>query len=168
MYCEFQKLRFKTFADNITVEHIIDEKYDITFHQTSNHCEILSSFRQSWSDSYSDISCPLLFRSPPRTFAHSLPTSQVASYIRKISAYEIKLTLKAPITTIVVCFVFCRLLKNSSLQTVWTQIRLLLQKQADLGPHCLPMQNVSLKSLQEDAADNIRRRHFQMQIFLEL
>ena len=30
------------------------------------------------------------------------------------------------------------------------------------------MQNVSLKSLQEDAADDISRRHFQMQIFLAL
>ena len=36
------------------------------------------------------------------------------------------LTLKAPITIIVVCFVFCRLLLKSLLQTVWTQIRLLL------------------------------------------
>ena len=30
------------------------------------------------------------------------------------------------------------------------------------------MQNVSLKSLQEDAADYISRRHFQMYIFLAL
>ena len=30
------------------------------------------------------------------------------------------------------------------------------------------MQNVSLKSLQEDAADDISRQHFQMQIFLAL
>ena len=30
------------------------------------------------------------------------------------------------------------------------------------------MQKVSLKSLQEDAADDINRRHFQMQIFLAL
>ena len=30
------------------------------------------------------------------------------------------------------------------------------------------MQNVSLKSLQEDAVDDISRRHFQMQIFLAL
>ena len=30
------------------------------------------------------------------------------------------------------------------------------------------MQNVSLKSLQEDAADDVSRRHFQMQIFLAL
>ena len=30
------------------------------------------------------------------------------------------------------------------------------------------MQNVSLKSLQEDAADDTSRRHFQMQIFLAL
>ena len=41
------------------------------------------------------------------------------------------LTLKMPNTTIVVCFVFCRLLenselKNSFLQTVWTQIRSIL------------------------------------------
>ena len=38
----------------------------------------------------------------------------------------LQLTLKAPIITIVVCFVFCWLLKKSLLQTVWTQIRLLL------------------------------------------
>ena len=30
------------------------------------------------------------------------------------------------------------------------------------------MQSVSLKSLQEDAAEDISRRHFQMQIFLAL
>ena len=39
---------------------------------------------------------------------------------------------------------------------------------APLGALFAYMQNVSLKSLQEDAADDISRRHFQMQIFLAL
>ena len=45
---------------------------------------------------------------------------------RHIKSLVLMLTLKAPITTIVVCFVFCWLLSKSLLQTVWTQIRLLL------------------------------------------
>ena len=36
------------------------------------------------------------------------------------------LTLKLPITAIVVCFVICLWFEKSFLQTVWTQIRLLL------------------------------------------
>ena len=54
------------------------------------------------------------------------------------------LTLKAPITTIV-------------LGAVWSGSTLFAY-----------MQNVSLKSWQEDAADDISRRHFQMQFFLVL
>ena len=37
-------------------------------------------------------------------------------------------------------------------QTVWIQIRLLLQEQSDLGPHCL--QKWLLKSQAEDKADD--------------
>ena len=40
-----------------------------------------------------------------------------------INCFQFKSTLKAPITTIVVCFVFCLWL----LKTVWSQIRLLLK-----------------------------------------
>ena len=72
------------------------------------------------------------------------------------------LTLKAPRKTAsenVVCL--CRLLNIlanfSNLffayrQTVWTQIRLLLKEQSDLGPHCL--QKWLLKSQAEDKADD--------------
>ena len=38
-------------------------------------------------------------------------------------------------------------------QTVWTQIRLLLKEQYDLGPHCL--QKWLLKSQADDKADDI-------------
>ena len=51
------------------------------------------------------------------------------------------------------------------LQTVWTQIRLLLEEQSDQGSHCLPVK-IGLKCLLEYSADNINRRHFQMQVFL--
>ena len=37
-------------------------------------------------------------------------------------------------------------------QTVWTQIRLLLEEQSDLGPHCL--QKGLLKSQADDKADD--------------
>ena len=37
-------------------------------------------------------------------------------------------------------------------QTVWTQIRLLLEEQSDLGPHCLQKQ--LLKSQADDKADD--------------
>ena len=37
-------------------------------------------------------------------------------------------------------------------QTVWTQIRLLLEEQSDLGPHCL--QKWRLKSQADDKADD--------------
>ena len=35
-----------------------------------------------------------------------------------------------------------------------------------LGPHCLPLCKIGLKSLQDYSADDINRRHFQMQVFL--
>ena len=72
------------------------------------------------------------------------------------------LTLKAPRKTVsenVVCL--CRLLNilaNFSKlffayqQTVWTQIRLLLKEQSDMGPYCL--QKWLLKSQAEDKADD--------------
>ena len=72
------------------------------------------------------------------------------------------LTLKAPRKSAsenVVCL--CRLLhllaNFSNLhfayrQTVWTQIRLLLKEQSDLGPHCL--QKWLLKSQADDKADD--------------
>ena len=40
------------------------------------------------------------------------------------------------------------------------------QEQSDQGPHCLLYAKIGLKSLQEYSADDINRRHFQMQIFL--
>ena len=48
------------------------------------------------------------------------------SWYSKMGFQAGDLTLKAPVTTIVVCFVICRSLLKSLLQTVWTQIRLLL------------------------------------------
>ena len=72
------------------------------------------------------------------------------------------LTLKAPRKTAsenVVCL--CRLLNILAnfpnlhfayRQTVWTQIRLLLKEQSDLGPHCL--QKLLLKSQADDKADD--------------
>ena len=38
----------------------------------------------------------------------------------------------------------------------------------DLGPHFASMQKIGLKCLQEYSADDINRRHFQMQFFLAL
>ena len=37
-----------------------------------------------------------------------------------------------------------------------------------MGPHCLPVCKIGLKSLQEYSADDINRQHFQMQVFLAL
>ena len=68
-------------------------------------------------------------------------------------------TLRKPASENVVCF--CCLLKFSCKlfkpifayrQTVWTQIRLLLEEQSDLGPHCL--QKWLLKSQADDKADD--------------
>ena len=73
--------------------------------------------------------------------------------------YQFPLTLKLPITLIVICFVICL----SFLQTVWTQIRLL--NLINVHTVCLHAK-IALKSLQEYSADDINRRHFQMQVFL--
>ena len=69
------------------------------------------------------------------------------------------LTLKAPVTTIVVCFVICLWFYKSFLQTVWTQIR--------VHTVCL-YAKIGLKSLQEYSADDINWQNFQMQFFLAL
>ena len=49
----------------------------------------------------------------------------------------------------------CKLFKHifAHRQTVWTLIRLLLEKQSDMGPHCL--QKWILKSQADDVADDI-------------
>ena len=54
----------------------------------------------------------------------------------------------------VVCWVFLQTFKPifAYRQTVWTQIRLLLEEQSDLGPHCL--QKWLLKSQADDKADD--------------
>ena len=70
----------------------------------------------------------------------------LSSWIHSLPMLPVALTLKAPRKTAsenVVCL--CRLLNILALfkpifayrQTVWTQIRLLLKEQSDLGPHCL-------------------------------
>ena len=41
------------------------------------------------------------------------------------------------------------------------------QEPSDQGPHCLPVCKIGLK-FQEYSADDINRRHFQMQVFLAL
>ena len=72
--------------------------------------------------------------------------------------YYASLTLKLPITTIVICFVICLwFLKKSFLQTVWTEIRLLLKEQSDQGPRCLPV----CKNRFEKFARLFSRRHKQ-------
>ena len=53
------------------------------------------------------------------------------------TVFESQLTLKLPITTIVVCFDICLWFYKLFLQTVWTQIRLLLYEQSDQRPHHL-------------------------------
>ena len=55
------------------------------------------------------------------------------------SPHKPMLNLKLPISTTVACFVICLWVQKSFLQTVWTQIRLLLYEQSDQGPHCLPV-----------------------------
>ena len=55
----------------------------------------------------------------------------------------------------VVCWIFLQLIFKPIFayrQTVWTQIRLLLEEQSDLGPHCL--QKWLLKSQADDKADD--------------
>ena len=51
--------------------------------------------------------------------------------------------------------------------TVWTQIRLLLKEQTDLGSLCLLLYLVS-NVRQLFAADNKNRQHFQMHFYLLL
>ena len=54
----------------------------------------------------------------------------------------------------VVCWIFLQTFKPifAYRQTVWTQIRLLLKEQSDLGPYCL--QKWLLKSQADDKADD--------------
>ena len=54
----------------------------------------------------------------------------------------------------VVCCIFLQTFQTyfAYRQTVWTQIRLLLEEQSDLGPHCL--QQWLLKYSAEDKADD--------------
>ena len=54
----------------------------------------------------------------------------------------------------VICWIFLQTFQTyfPYRQTVWTQIRLLLEEQSDLGPHCL--QKWLLKSQADDKADN--------------
>ena len=55
----------------------------------------------------------------------------------------------------VVCWMFLQTFQTyffAYRQTMWTQIRLLLKEQSDLGPHCL--QKWLLKSQAEDKADD--------------
>ena len=56
----------------------------------------------------------------------------------------------------VVCWIFLQTFQTYIIfayrQTVWTQIRLLLKEQSDLGPHCL--QKWLLKSQAGDKADD--------------
>ena len=54
----------------------------------------------------------------------------------------------------VVCWIFLQTIQPifAYRQTVWTQIRLLLKEQSDLGPHCL--QKWLLKPQADDKADD--------------
>ena len=54
----------------------------------------------------------------------------------------------------VVCWIFLQTFQTYFCiqATVWTQIRLLLEEQSDLGPHCL--QKWLLKSQADDKADD--------------
>ena len=75
------------------------------------------------------------------------------------------LTLKLPITTH--CRLLCHLfvILKVFLQTMWTQIRLLLEEQSDQGPYCLPV----CKNRFEKFAKIFSRRHkqtFSNQVFL--
>ena len=82
--------------------------------------------------------------------------------------YSISLTLKAPVTIIVVCFVIhlfviLKVIFANSVDPDQTA-----PDQSDQGPHCLPVCKNRFESLQEYSADDINRRHFQMQFFLAL
>ena len=41
-------------------------------------------------------------------------------------------------------------------------------EQSDQGPHCLPVCKNRFEKLEEYSADDINRRHFQMQVYLAL
>ena len=83
-------------------------------------------------------------------------TSVVWMYRRR--AWTCFQKLELSITTLVVCFVVCLWFKKSLfLQTVRTQIRLLLEEQSDLGSHCLPV----CKNRFETFARIFSRRHKQ-------
>ena len=90
------------------------------------------------------------FAKTSHIFSAKIPVNQILYLLEQ-------LTLKVPITTIVVCFVICFWLCKSFLQTVWTQIRLLLSEQSDLGTHCLPV----CKNRFEKFARIFSRRHKQ-------
>ena len=54
----------------------------------------------------------------------------------------------------VVCCIFLQTFQTFAYrQTVWTQIRLLLKEQSDLGPHCLPDQTAPTMTFKEPAED---------------
>ena len=104
------------------------------------------------------MKCQILFSGISKKNSINLSSAEFAQRVVKVRIYSLKtlpfplpclslLTLKAPRKSAsenVVCL--CRLLhllaNFSNLhfayrQTVWTQIRLLLKGQSDLGPHCL-------------------------------
>ena len=76
------------------------------------------------------------------------------------------LTLKTPITTIVVCFVICLWFQNHFCKQCGPRLDCSLRSSL-IWVHivCLYVK-IGLKSLQEYSADDINRRHFQMQVFM--
>ena len=106
--------------------------------QTVNHknCRLC----EKWQQNLQVIHSPQLESSPMRANSSEM----VTPVQRKNEQKSLFLTLKGPRKTAsenVICL--CRLLANFSKlffayrQKVWTQIRLLLKEQSDLGPHCL-------------------------------
>ena len=83
--------------------------------------------------------------------------------------YGRALTLKAPITTIVVCFAFCWLKVTSANSVDTDQTAPKDPDQTLIWVHTVCLYaKIGLKSLQEYSADDINRWHFQMQVFLAL
>ena len=75
------------------------------------------------------------------------------------------LTLKLPITTIVVCFVICLILSHFCKQCGPRSD--CSSRSSLISVHTVCMYaKIGLKSLQEYSADDRNRRHFQMQVFL--
>ena len=109
------------------------------------------------------IKCQILFSGENKKNIINLLSTELAQRAVKIIRTKLRellvcwLTLKAPVTTIVVCFVICLWFYKSFLQTVWTQIRLHLKEQSDLDPHCLPV----CKTRFEMSARIFSRRHKQ-------